>query len=83
MRSKGKREAYLCGGFPSLVDAPSEMLGKRLRTDRLDRDRTDDNAAWEEIARGDILVIDPPLTATESRIARGTSIRALKSGNRR
>lgn len=52
--SKGKIEAYLCGDF-----GPAHGGGGQVRAVRLDRDRGAESAAWDDIARGDVLAIDP------------------------
>jgi hypothetical protein len=49
--TKGKREAYLCGELPGGV--------ARVCVRRLDRDRNEDNAAWDDVRRGDLLAIEP------------------------
>jgi hypothetical protein len=71
--SKGKIEAFLCG---DLGDAHGG--GGRIRAVRLDRDRADENAAWDDLARGDVLEIEPPpaLAATggSPRIAKGARV---------
>ena len=50
-KSKGRRDHVVCGdGFPA------------VRIDRLDRDASDANAAWDDASRGDVLALDPPAT---------------------
>ncbi|HEY1691577.1 MAG TPA: small ribosomal subunit Rsm22 family protein [Polyangiaceae bacterium] len=52
IRSKGKREAFLCGELPGAGVV-------RARAMRLDRDATAATAAWDDLARGDVLTVDP------------------------
>ncbi|MDB4992697.1 MAG: Methyltransferase [Myxococcaceae bacterium] len=52
--TKGKIEAFLCGDL-----GEAHGGGGRLRAVRLDRDRADDNAAWDALAKGDVLEIEP------------------------
>jgi ribosomal protein RSM22 (predicted rRNA methylase) len=71
--SKGKHEAFVCGEFarpPPDAFARSE----HLRTMRLDRDATDLNSAWTQLRRGDVLVVDPPLSLEHARIGLATQI---------
>jgi len=49
LASKGKIEFYLCGP------------GGRLRVARLDKDRTPQNASFEDLRRGDIVRFDRPI----------------------
>jgi hypothetical protein len=48
LRSKGKREAFLCSDH-----------GELQRTTRLDRDATAANAPWDALARGDVVTVTP------------------------
>jgi SAM-dependent methyltransferase len=70
IRSKGKLEAFLCG---ELESAGTRVVG-RERTMRLDRDATPANAAWDRLARGDVLTIDPAPELGRPRIVRGGSV---------
>lgn len=54
--TKGKSEAFLCGEH-----------GERPRIARLDRARAPENAAWDELRRGDLIAIAPSL---ERRVER-------------
>jgi ribosomal protein RSM22 (predicted rRNA methylase) len=69
IRTKGKREAFVCGELGDRGErgergdrgAPAAALrGSRVKVERLDRDRTRNNLVWDRIARGDLLVVDPP-----------------------
>jgi hypothetical protein len=66
--TKGKREAFLCGA--------SGTGAARVCVRRLDRDAAPDNAAWDDVCRGELLVIDPPPAggriAKEAKVARLT-----------
>jgi hypothetical protein len=55
IRTKGKREAFVCGE----VMGPEGPVAARSRLMRLDRDSTVENAAWEELRRGDVAVVSP------------------------
>lgn len=63
--SKGRRDLFLCGNFPEGPD--------RRKIGRLDRHRTEANAAWDELRRGDVIeaefdgriVADTRVTVTE------------------
>jgi hypothetical protein len=41
---------------------------------RLDRDVTEANTAWDELARGDVFECAPPIDAGRPRIARETHL---------
>jgi hypothetical protein len=71
--SKGKREAFLCGE----VERDGVLVPARVRATRLDRDATPTNAAWDELARGDVLVIEPALAEEKPRVARESLVRRL------
>ena len=73
--SKGKREAFLCG---HLGAASGESVGACVRGMRLDRDATPDNGAWDELRRGDILVVDPPLPLKRPRVGRESRLRLAR-----
>jgi hypothetical protein len=53
LRSKGKREAYVCGE----LDGPQEVGGAKAV--RLDRDADEANARFESTGRGDVVLVDP------------------------
>jgi predicted methyltransferase len=74
--SKGKRERFVCRE----VDAG---LAERARVGRLDRDASETNAAWDDLARGDLVGIDPPPDAKrgnrdERRLGRGSRVERLQ-----
>jgi hypothetical protein len=66
--TKGKRELFLCGPLPGRPDAV------RAKVMRLDRHRSPSNAAWDDAARGDLLVLDPAPTADRRRVEATTSV---------
>jgi hypothetical protein len=68
--SKGKREAFLCGELAS----PDGRVVVRARTMRLDRDASPTNGAWDRIARGDVLTIDPAPELDRPRVGRGARV---------
>ncbi|MCA9584346.1 MAG: hypothetical protein KC657_03205 [Myxococcales bacterium] len=71
IRTKGKREAWVCGPGPA-------GEGSRTRLRLLDRDATDAHAAWEELRRGDLLRLegsgDEPAVDDRGRIGRRTRV---------
>jgi SAM-dependent methyltransferase len=68
VRTKGKREAYLCGEL-----APGS--GGWVRAARLDRDATGANATWDDLRRGDVLALSPALDLERARITPETQVR--------
>jgi ribosomal protein RSM22 (predicted rRNA methylase) len=66
MRSKGKRDAFLCGELPAPDDGARRAA--RVRATRLDRDACAANTAWGQLTRGDLLVVDPAPTLQRPRI---------------
>jgi SAM-dependent methyltransferase len=56
IQTKGKTEFYLCG---TTKNADQDRTGK-IRVTRLDRHETSENHAWDTIARGSVIAIDPP-----------------------
>lgn len=56
--TKGKREVFLCGEAKS---PEGNAIGARVRVQRLDRHESPENAAWNELGRGDLVRTDPPL----------------------
>lgn len=64
IRTKGKREAWVCG------DPLSDGGERKTRRVRLDRDASSSNRAWEEVGRGDLISLTPPTL----RIEKGTSV---------
>jgi hypothetical protein len=75
MRSKGKREAFLCGELSSA----GVLVAGRARTTRLDRDASANNDAWQRLGRGDVVVVEPAPTLERPRIGTKTAIRTLGS----
>lgn len=56
IETKGKTEFYLCG----TTKAGEENRTGKIRVTRLDRHETPENQAWDTIARGSVIAIDPP-----------------------
>jgi ribosomal protein RSM22 (predicted rRNA methylase) len=71
MKTKGKVECFLCGEL--LGEAGARVVG-RARTMRLDRHATDENRAWEDLARGDVTSIAPIPHAARARIEAATHV---------
>ncbi len=71
--SKGKREAFVCG---ELASEGAATVG-RVRARRLDRDAGPGNAAWDELARGDLIAVDPPIEVLRPRIDKSGAVRTL------
>jgi hypothetical protein len=65
-KTKGKEEVWLCG---EAADGPGIA-----RVTRLDRDRTDGNAEWDRLRRGDRVRIEPAPALGPSRVRRDTAI---------
>jgi hypothetical protein len=72
--SKGKREAFVCG---EVAGVGGERSATRVKAMRLDRDATAENAAWDRLARGDVLVADPALALDRPRVTRDSILRRL------
>lgn len=75
-RTKGRREVDLCGYAPESSEGsgavmPTEAL---LRVDRLDRARSEPNAAFDDACRGDVWRVRPPLGGERRRIDPETTI---------
>jgi ribosomal protein RSM22 (predicted rRNA methylase) len=83
MRTKGKREVFLCGAFLASSEQTSAVAAARVRTARLDRDRTESNEAWDGVERGDVLVLGPPVCSATARIGRSTEVRLMEGKTRR
>jgi hypothetical protein len=49
---------------------------------RLDRDEAPPNLAWSELARGDVVGVDPAPDAKKHRIGRDSSVTVLESPER-
>jgi SAM-dependent methyltransferase len=69
--TKGKREAFVCGDLVS----EGGLVTRRARAMRLDREASEDNAGWDQLARGDVLETLPPLDAGKPRVRRETRVR--------
>ena len=67
IRSKGKREAFVCGELAAEGEG-STPRPARVKAMRLDRSASDSNAAWTDLMRGDLLVVDPAPCLPNSRI---------------
>ena len=76
--SKGKREAFLCGE----VASADGLVPARVRCMRLDRDATADNSAWDDLSRGDLLVVEPAPDMARPRITRASTVRAVDTISR-
>jgi hypothetical protein len=70
MRTKGKREAFVCGELPSA----SGPVAARARLMRLDRDANDANHDWERLRRGDVVLVTPAPELERPRIGSSTSV---------
>ena len=66
LRTKGKREIFLCGQLGGRAG--------RVRAMRLDRHESDANAAWSELAKGDVLSVTPPFDVERPRVLADTRI---------
>lgn len=73
LRTKGKREIFLCGDFGG---SPA-----RARVMRLDRDASELNGRFERLGRGDLLTIDPPPDPARgddrARLGKSSSVRPV------
>ncbi|HEY3817614.1 MAG TPA: small ribosomal subunit Rsm22 family protein [Polyangiaceae bacterium] len=74
--TKGKLESFLCGE----LDRDGARVVARARTMRLDRDRSPKSAAWDALARGDVLVIDPAPDLDRPRIGSSSTVARLEPG---
>jgi SAM-dependent methyltransferase len=74
--TKGKLEAFLCGE----LDRDGERVVARARTMRLDRDAAPANAPWDDLARGDVLTVDPAPAEGRPRIGRDAIVRRPEPG---
>jgi ribosomal protein RSM22 (predicted rRNA methylase) len=68
--TKGKREAFVCGE----VERDGSRAIARVRAMRLDRDASENNHAWTDLARGDLLACDPPLDADKPRVRQASGV---------
>jgi hypothetical protein len=82
VRTKGKRELFLCGEFApkgggdAVAPAALPPATGWARAVRLDRDETAANAAWNDLRRGDIVVLSPGLELERPRVGPGTHVAA-------
>jgi len=76
IRSKGKREAFLCGELDR-GGQDGQRVVARARVMRLDRDATVGNSAWDDVARGDVLAVDPAPALDRPRIDRAGKAEAV------
>jgi SAM-dependent methyltransferase len=61
LRTKGKREAFVCGELAGGVSG-------RVRVMRLDRDAASANAAFERLRRGDVVLLQPAPELARPRV---------------
>ncbi|HEX8791086.1 MAG TPA: small ribosomal subunit Rsm22 family protein [Polyangiaceae bacterium] len=73
--SKGKLEAFVCG---ELAGSGGALLAGRVKAARLDRDASTLNAAWDEVSRGDLLVVTPAPEEQKARV--GVSSQVVRCG---
>jgi len=68
--TKGKHELFLCGrhGGPE---------ASQLRVMRLDRHRSDANRTWDQLARGDVIELVPPVDAARPRVEATTLVQRV------
>jgi ribosomal protein RSM22 (predicted rRNA methylase) len=69
LRTKGKRELFLCGQLGAGAG--------RVRAMRLDRHANEANAAWDNLAKGDIVDVAPPLDPERPRVLPETRVAAV------
>jgi SAM-dependent methyltransferase len=67
IRTKGKREAFVCGELAA--DGEGRSVAARVRATRLDRSASAFNAPWAELRRGDVIGVDPALPLSTPRIS--------------
>ncbi len=65
--TKGKVEAQVCG------DGPEGEGPQRVRVMRIDRDRRENNEAFDELSRGDLVVLEGPMVRPD-RIGPETTV---------
>jgi hypothetical protein len=75
LRTKGKREVFLCGELSS----GGLRVPGRARTMRLDRDAREGNAAWERLSRGDVLAIRPAPELERARVGADSVVETFES----
>jgi hypothetical protein len=76
IRSKGKREAFVCGEVlgESGGAGAAALVAARARLMRLDRDANAGNSAWERLGRGDLLVVAPAPALERPRVGSITAV---------
>jgi hypothetical protein len=70
--TKGKQEVFLCGEFSGEGEGPRRA--GRARVARLDRDASLSNDAWDGLARGELLVVDPAPALDRARVGPGAAV---------
>ena len=75
IRTKGKRDAFVCGELSAADDGLP--VAARVRATRLDRSASDGNASWAELGRGDLLVVDPSPGSVKPRIDASSQVTRL------
>jgi len=71
LRTKGKRELYVCGDL-------GERAG-RVRAMRLDRHESETNVAWSALSKGDVVGVSPPFDLQRPRVLAATRIAPVTS----
>ncbi|MDP9035356.1 MAG: small ribosomal subunit Rsm22 family protein, partial [Myxococcota bacterium] len=74
IRTKGKREVFLCGELAATGTVPNVLVPGGVRAMRLDRDARPANAAWEELNRGDVISVTPAIGHDCPRVLADTRI---------
>ena len=77
IRTKGKREVFVCGEMPRADGG--EVVAARVRAVRLDRSATEKNTVWADLVRGDVVAVDPPFTVERPRVE--PAARVMRSGD--
>jgi hypothetical protein len=70
IRSKGKREVFVCGELPG----PSGLVASRARLMRLDRDENAGNSAWAALGRGDVALVTPAPDLERPRVTGASTV---------
>jgi predicted O-methyltransferase YrrM len=76
IRSKGKRELFVCGELPG----PSGLVASRARLMRLDRDANAANSAWERLQRGDVVLVTPAPELERPRVTAASTVVTAEMG---
>jgi hypothetical protein len=83
IRSKGKREVFMCGEFENGPhEAHEGIVCDRVRVMRLDRDEHAVNDAFSTLHRGDVVVVDPAPAWARPRVSAANSVRGPVEANR-